>query len=174
MILEFIAALTSGVALMGVMMLINQLTGRRMARWVFPAAVGLGMLSYSIWSEYSWAGRAIVPGGGYVEATRHHNSTWFRPWTYLWPQVNRIIALDDRFTRTHPDQPQLILTRIVRMERWIPESSYMAVFDCDAGAQAPMLEGVELMADGTVAGAQWVPLGTDDPVLRRACALREG
>lgn len=174
MILEFIAALTSGFALLGVVLVINRLTGRRMAQWVFPAAAGLGMLAYSIWSEYSWASRVIVPGSPYVEVSRNHDSFWYRPWTFLWPQVNRIIALDRRFTRTHPAQPRLVLSRVVRLERWIPESSYLAVFDCDEGAQAPMVEGVELLEDGTVDGAEWMSLPVDDPLLRNACALREG
>ncbi len=174
MILEFIAALTSGVALMGVLMLANRLTGQRMGRWVFPAAVGLGMLAYSVWSEYSWASRAITPDSPYVEVTRNHNSVWYRPWTYLWPQVNRMIALDRRFYRTRTDQPHLVQARVVRLERWIPESAYIAVFDCDAGALAPLLEGVELMPDGTLAGAEWDSLPADDPILRGVCALREG
>ncbi|MCC5970674.1 MAG: hypothetical protein JJU15_12025 [Pararhodobacter sp.] len=174
MILEFIAALTSGVALMGVLIIVNRLTGRRMGAWVFPAAVGLGMLSYSVWSEYSWASRVITPGASYVEVTRNHNSVWYRPWTYLWPQVNRIIALDRRYERTHPGQPHLVQARVVRLERWIPESAFIAVFDCDAGALAPMVAGVELMPDGTVEGAEWVPMPADDPMLRGACALREG
>ena len=174
MILEFIAALTSGVALMGVLIIVNRLTGRRMGSWVFPAAVGLGMLAYSVWSEYSWASRAILPGSPYVEVSRSHNSVWYRPWTYLWPQVNRIIALDRRHERTHPDQPQLVQARVVRMERWIPESAFIAVFDCDAGALAPLIAGVELMPDGTLEGAEWVPMPADDPIVRGACALREG
>jgi len=174
MILEFIAALTSGIALMGVLMLVDRLTGQRMGRWVFPAAVGLGMLAYSVWSEYSWASRVIAPDGHYVEVTRNQSGVWYRPWTYLWPQVNRIIALDRRFQRTHPDQPHLVQIRVVRLERWLPESAFLAVFDCDEGALAPMVDGVELMADGTVAGADWVPMPADDPMLRGACALREG
>lgn len=174
MFLEFIAALASGFALFGIALILNRLTGRWMPSWVFPAAMGLGMLSYSVWSEYTWSARVMVPGTPYVEASRNHDSVWYRPWTFLWPQVNRLIVLDRRFTRTHPDQPHLVQTRVVRLERWIPESGFLAVFDCDAGALTPMVEGVELMPDGTVQGAEWAPLPADDPLLRRACALREG
>lgn len=174
MILEFIAAVTSGVALMGVLMLANQLTGRRMGRWVFPAAAGLGMLGYSVWSEYTWASRVIGPDSPYVEVSRNHASVWYRPWTYLWPQVDWMIALDQRFYRTRSDQPQLVQVRVVRLGRWIPDSAYIAVFDCDAGALAPMVEGVEMMSDGTLEGAEWASLPESDPMLRGACALREG
>ncbi len=174
MLFEFIAALTSGFALFGVLMLVNRLTGRWMPRWAYTAAVAAGMLSYSIWSEYTWADRAIVPGSGYVEASRNAQSVWYRPWTYIWPQSNRMIALDARFTRTHPDQPQLVLTRVALMGRWVPEYGYLAVFDCDASARADLLAGVELLDDGTLRGAEWVPLGADDPVLGAACANRDG
>jgi hypothetical protein len=116
----------------------------------------------------------MTPDTPYVEVTRNLNSVWYRPWTYLWPQVNRIIALDRRFERTHREQPDLVQIRVVRLERWLPESGFVAVFDCDAGALAPMVEGVELMPDGTLEGAEWVPMTADDPLLRGACALREG
>lgn len=169
MLLEFIAALASGFAAFGVLLMINAFTGRRLPRWVMPAGAGLGMLAFTIWSEYSWPERAILPGAGYQEASRNSVATWYRPWTYVWPQSNRLIAIDHRFTRTHPEAPDLVLTRVALLARWMPEYGYLVVFDCATGRQADLLAGVELMPDGTLEGAEWVEIGTDDPVLATAC-----
>lgn len=174
MLLEFIAALASGFAVLGLLLMLNLLTGRRLASWVFPAGAGLGMLLYSVWSEYSWPERAIVPGSPYVEASRNEARFWYRPWTYIWPQSNRMIAIDQRFSRSHSEAPHMVQTRVVLLARWTPEYSYLVVFDCAEGARADMFEGVELQADGTVTGANWVPLASDDPVLRTACEAWEG
>lgn len=173
MFLEFIAALAAGLGLLGVVFLLDRLTGRRLARWAYPAAVGLGMLSYSIWSEYTWPERAVVAGTGYVEASRNEVRVWYRPWTYVVPQSNRVIAIDHRFTRRHAEAPNLVLTRVALLARWIPEFSYLVVFDCEENARADLLAGVELRDDGTLEGASWLPLSADDPVLRTACDARE-
>ena len=174
MLLEFIAAIASGFAVLGLVLVLNILTGRRLASWVFPAAAGLGMLLYSIWSEYSWPDRAIVPGSPYAEASRNEARFWYRPWTYIWPQSNRLIAIDQRFSRSHPQSPHLVQTRVVLLARWMPEYSYLVVFNCDEATRADMFEGVELQPDGSVTGAQWVALAGDDPVLLAACGEREG
>jgi hypothetical protein len=173
MLLEFIAAIAAGFGLLGLVFALDRLTGRRLPRWAYPAAVGLGLLSYTVWSEYTWPERAIVPGTGYVEASRNQVSTWYRPWTYIWPQSNRLIAVDHRFTRRHDQAPDLVLTRIALLARWMPEFGYLVVFDCAERARADLLAGVELRDDGTLEGASWVQLEADDPVLRTACEARE-
>jgi hypothetical protein len=173
MLLEFIAALAAGLGLLSVIFVLNHLTGRRLPRWIFPATVGLGMLGYTIWSEYTWPERAIVADSGYVEASRNEVQVWYRPWTYLWPQSNRLIAVDHRFTRRHEQAPDLVLTRVALLARWMPEFGYLVVFDCAEHARADMLAGVELREDGTLEGASWVQLEAGDPVLRTACDARE-
>lgn len=172
MVLEFFASIAAGLAMLGVALLLNRLTGNRLGRWLAPAAVAAGMLAYTVWSEYSWAGRSLETGI-YTEAAREEARVWYRPWSWLVPQTSRLIVLDRRFTRVHPDQPDLVLTRVVRLERWIPESGYLAVFDCAAGAQAPLTERVQLLEDGAVEGADWAVLPQGDPLLRAACAAGE-
>lgn len=173
MILELFAALSAGFALFGVTMLADVLTGRRMARWAYPAAFAGGMLAYAIWAEYSWAARVTGPHSPHVVAEATQERSWFRPWTWVFPLTTRLTVLDRRFTRTHPDQPDLVLTRVVRLARYLPDSGFLAVFDCAANLMAPMVAGVEMLPDGTLEGADWAGLPEGDPVLTRACALRE-
>lgn len=173
MILEFIAAFSAGFALFGLTMLVNRLTGRRLARWAYPAAFAAGMMGFAIWSEYTWAARTTAPDTPWRVVETTEARSWFRPWTWVVPQTDRVLALDLRFTRVHPAQPDLIQTRVVRMARFIPESGFLAVMDCAAWQLAPLLAGVELQADGTLEGADWAPMPEGDPVMVGACALRE-
>jgi hypothetical protein len=173
MLLELIAALSAGFALFGVTMLVNTVTGRRMARWAYPVAFGLGMIAYTIWSEYTWADRSTAQGSPYVVVERTEGRVWYRPWTFVVPQTSRLIVLDRRFSAIHPDQPDYIQTRVVRLARWVPDSGFLAVFDCATRGMAPMIEGVEMLPDGTLEGASWTVLPEGDPVLTGACALRE-
>ena len=173
MILELIAALSSGFAAFGVAMLVNAVTGRRFARWAYPVAFGAGMIGFTIWNEYTWAERSTAAGSPYLVVETTRSRIWYRPWTWVVPQTSRLIVLDRRFSRVHPEQPDLIQTRVVRLARYIPDSGFLAVIDCADGRLAPLLEGVELLADGTLEGADWAALPEGDPVLVGACALRE-
>jgi hypothetical protein len=173
MILELIAALSAGFALFGVTMLVNVFTGRRMARWASPVAFGLGMIGYTIWSEYTWADRHTSVGTPYMVVERTESRVWYRPWTLAVPQTSRLIVLDRRFSAVHDAQPDYVQTRVLRLARWVPDSGFLAVFDCATRGMTPMVEGVEMLPDGTLEGAVWTVLPEGDPVLRGACALRE-
>jgi hypothetical protein len=173
MILELIAALSSGFAAFGVTMMLNSLTGRRMARWAYPVAFGAGMIAFTIWSEYTWASRSTAADSPYVVVDATEARIWYRPWTWIVPQTNRLIVLDRRFIRFHPDQPDLVQIRVVRLARFVPDSGFLAVIDCAGRQLAPLVEGVELMPDGTLEGADWTAMPEEDPVLMGACALRE-
>ncbi|MCB1388569.1 MAG: hypothetical protein KDK12_05400 [Rhodobacteraceae bacterium] len=176
MLIDLIGALASGLGLMGLVLLINRVVLRgRVGRWIYPATVALGMVAYTVWSEYTWADRTIDALPQLALATESGDPVFYRPWTYVFPQTTRMIAVDLAQTRTHPDQPDLVMTRIVLIARWQPIRAVMVVFDCRAHARADLIEGVELNADGTLEGASWHPLEADDAVMHTACsAVEEG
>jgi len=57
MFLELIATVTVGIGTGGIVVLINKATRGRLPRWLVPVAAGLSMIGFTLWSEYSWAGR---------------------------------------------------------------------------------------------------------------------
>lgn len=173
MILDFVGALATGLGLMGVMLLLNRISGKRMGRWVFPASVAVGMIGYTVWSEYTWATRTLEGQPQLRLAVEAGEATVFRPWTYLIPQTTRMITLDLSQTRVHPAQPDQVLTHLVLLARWQPVRVVTVVFDCAAHARADIAEGVTLNADGTLEGADWIALEADEAVLGTACAAGE-
>src|SRR5690606_28367670 len=128
--LEFIAIIAAGFGLAGIALSANIALRRRLPPWIVPAAAGAGMLLMAIWLEYSWFGRTTgtFPDGVEVAST-HQARSWHRPWTYVFPLTNRLIAIDHRFDRRHADAPGQVLTRVILAGRWEPTRQYGAVFD---------------------------------------------
>ncbi len=170
MLLEFIATIALGLGIAGLVMALNLLLGRRLPRWIVPAAAGLGMILFLVYLEYSWADRAAdqLPEG-VVVTSKSSQSMWYRPWTYVSPLSLRMIAVDTRRTRTHPDRPELVMTTVVLFERWMPTREIPAVFDCRNRRRADLHAGVEIGEDGSLPGADWYRLEADDRSLQTAC-----
>ncbi|WP_417601232.1 hypothetical protein [Pararhodobacter oceanensis] len=173
MIIDFIGAIATGFCLFGVLLLVNRLIGGRFGRWVYPAAVALGMIGYTVWAEYSWPIRTVEGSPQMQLASANEQSVVYRPWTYIWPQVTRLVLVDRSHTLVHPQAADLVLTQLVFIGRWEPIHVAGVVFDCAAAARVDLGDGVTLQEDGTVAGADWRALAADDPVLRAACEVAE-
>ena len=60
MFLELIATVFAGLAVAGVVMLVNRMTGGKLPRWFVPVAAGLGMIGTTISNEYSWYDRTVA------------------------------------------------------------------------------------------------------------------
>jgi hypothetical protein len=173
MIWEFIATIASGFAAAGCVLILNMLLGGRLPKWLIPAAAGLGMISFVIWSEYTWAGRATANLPDEVElVSRNEVRNWYRPWTYIWPLSNRITLIDHRFTRTNEAFPDHVLTAVVMMGRWEPGRQVPVMFDCAQSLRADMRADVVFTEEGALEGADWLRLPPDDPALQAACARR--
>lgn len=174
MLIDFLGALATGFGVMGVMLILNRWVLRgAVGRWVYPASVAVGMIGYSFWSEYTWADRTITALPQLELVSEAGDAVIYRPWTYLWPQTTRMVAVDLSQTRTHPEQPGLVMTRIVLLARWQPVRGVTVVYDCAENLRADLLDGVTMNADGTLEGADWRPLDAEDAAMRAACSAVE-
>ena len=170
MLLEFLAIIAAGFGLAGLALIVNVLVGKRLPGWVMPACAGLGMLAMSVWLEYSWLDRVTATHPDGVEiASTNKVQAWYRPWTYVVPQVNRLIAIDHRFDRRNEAHPDQVLTQVVLMGRWEPARQFGVVFDCAGARRADLVDQVRFAEDGSLLNAQWRELDRQDPVLRTAC-----
>lgn len=171
MLFEFVAALVAGVALAGVMMLVRWASKGRLPRWIVPAAAGIGMLSYAIWSEYSWFTRATnaMPAGTVVTWKNEARSFW-RPWSYYAPVVNRFTAVDLAHTQRHANHPGLVMADLLLSARWKMPARIKVVFDCNGSRRGDLVGGnVSVADDGTIVGVDWVAVPADDPALQAVC-----
>lgn len=170
MFLEFVATIAAAFVLGGMAFGLNKVMRGRLPGWIVPAAAGLGMIGYQVWSEYSWLDRVTgtLPDGVEVVST-NALQVWYRPWTYAVPQVSRATAVDHRFERRNPAFPEQIMTAVVLMARWEPMRQFGVVYDCAAFRRADLMDQVVFSDDGSLEGATWVPVGREDSVLQAVC-----
>lgn len=104
---EILATIFSGFLLAGLVMPIR-LFYKRAPKWIVPVAAGLGMIGFQVYTEYAWANDAIakLPDQSVV-VTKVEKSTWFRPWSYVKPQVFQFVVLDKGNTRTDFNNPAI-------------------------------------------------------------------
>ena len=173
MYVDIITIIAAGFAAAGVVMILNQLTGKRLPRWLIPAGAGLGMIMMSLSNEYRWYPRTLtlMPDGFEVVSTTEHRAI-YSPWTYVVPYVNRFIAVDVGGVQRNAAQPDLRLSRVIFFARWEAVRLLPAVFDCAQGRSALLDPDAMFNDDGTVRVARWDQTGMDDPATAAIC--REG
>ncbi len=170
MILEFIAAIAVAITVGGMVHLIRRTAPERIAPWAVPAAAGAAMIGFAVYMEYTWASRTVasLPDEAVV-ASQNATTSWFRPWTYIFPLTNRMIVVDHRFTRRHAAHPEHVLTGVVMLGRFEPGRQIPVLFDCEQGRRAELDAQVTFAEDGGLEGADWRDLRDDDPIMRAAC-----
>ncbi len=172
MFLELIGTVFAGIAMAGVVMLLNRLSGGRLPRWAAPVGAGLAMIAVTISMEYGWYGRtsANLPEG-VVVAQAVPKQSYYQPWTYLAPYVDRFVAVDELSLKRNPDQPGQRMVELYFFGRWSPLRKVPAVYDCAGSRLAALIDGVAFGADGAIRNADWRAVAPDDPVLRTVCAV---
>ncbi len=170
MSIDLISMLAAGVLVACIVYVANHLSGKRLPKWIMPAAIGATMLGFSIWNEYSWFSRvrADLPETVTVLRTIESSQPW-RPWTYLAPITMRFMAMDRAVTIRSATVPGLVATEVMLVQRYLPTTRVPVAFDCIAGRRADLIEGAALAPDGTLTGADWLSVGLEDDILKAAC-----
>jgi len=86
MIWHLIAAIAASLSGAGIALVLRSLTRNRLPKWIIPAFAGLGMLSYTIYFEYTWfdTKQARLPEGSVIISVEKGAMLW-RPWTMKFP-----------------------------------------------------------------------------------------
>lgn len=170
MLIDFIGMFAAGFGTAGVVMLLNRLTGRRFAKWAMPAAIGVAMLGFTIYREYTWyPGIVAQLSPEMVIAVAPADRVAYRPWTYLVPQTLRFVAVDGATMLRSAAAPDLRVADAVIVQRWMPTRRVRVAFDCAGFRRADLVEGAGLAEGGALTGVDWREVGSDDALLKAAC-----
>ncbi len=166
MFYELVATVVAGIGAGGVAYLANRLAGGRLPRWAVPVAAGLAMLVFTLWSETTWAGRteAALPDGVAVVERVSETIVW-KPWTILYPQTTRLIAVDLDRAQDNPAAPGIRLVELYLFARWQPTRAVPQLLDCPGARRADVSDAA--LADP--GAAVWTALPPDAPLLTHAC-----
>jgi hypothetical protein len=170
MLIDLIATLSAGAGLAGIVLVLRKLLGDRVPGWALPAAIGLGMIGFASWNEYTWLGRttAVLPAGvTVIDAPR--DRSLLRPWTLAFPVATRFMALDTSAMRVSATTPAIRQAELMFVERWLGTQRVPIGFDCARGAQADLTDGTVMAPDGTLSQGAWIPAAPGDPLLAAAC-----
>lgn len=170
MLMDLIATLAAGAGLVGFVIVARHLSGGRMPKWTIPAAIGLGMLMFSVWNEYTWYHRttSALPEQVII-LTSPADKVFYRPWTYVFPVSSRFAALDGTGMVKSMEDSNFRRAEVLLVQRWTPTKRVPLAFDCAGGRRADLIEGAALAPDGTLTGGDWMDVGTEDELQRAAC-----
>lgn len=169
MALELIAALIAAASLgLLVWALRRRFTG--LPKWSVPFAGALGLICFTIWSEYNWFSRvsAELPPEMEVVAIQDEPMP-LRPWTYLAPIKMRFVAIDHSKTLEHPTKSGLRMVTLYSFARWKPVAQGLMAVDCAGGRQIMVVDGVEITEAGDLVGAEWQVAPENDKLQTAAC-----
>ena len=130
--------------------------GRKAPGFLIPMSVGLSMLLYTVWSEYSWFARtsAALPAEFSIVQSYGESRPW-APWTYLVPRVNRFIAVDGAKTRTHPQAPHMAMVETVMVKRNDTPVKVQQMVDCSGHRFTDLAADTVFGAGGLPVNVRW-------------------
>ncbi len=128
------------------------------------------MFGFQIWNGYTWHERtaAALPDGVRVVKTYDQRS-FFSPWTFIVPQVNRFAAVDLASVQRNRHAPDYALARIYLFARFQPAGSGMQIFDCANVRRADLGPTVKFGDNGLPENAAWTVVDANDLILRTVC-----
>lgn len=172
MFLELVGTIFAGLAFAGIVMVLNKMTGGRLPRWAAPVAAGVGMISMTVASEYSWYKRTkdTLPEGLAV-IQEVESRAFYRPWTYAVPFIDRFAAIDTVSVRTHEQVPDERLVDLYLFGRWAPVSKVPVAVNCAENRRANLADGADFADDGRLLNADWIKVPSDDPIVEATCGV---
>ena len=171
MLMDIVATITAGAGLAGVIMAIRYFSRGRLPKYTIPAAIGAGMLLFSIWNEYTWMARVAdaLPDEVVILSAPQDRAAW-RPWTYLFPVSSRFVALDRTMMLKSAADPAIRRMDAMIVQRWAETLRLPMAFDCTGNRRADLVDGADLAPDGTLTGgAAWQVVDAADEMQRAAC-----
>ncbi|WP_088329059.1 hypothetical protein [Lacimicrobium sp. SS2-24] len=170
MLWEFIATITAGVGAAGIALALRWLSHNKAPKWLIPVFAGVGMLAFQVQAEYSWYShqRSLLPEG--VKVVREiKEQNWYRPWSYVWPQTLRFMAVDTKNAADNQDYPGVKLVDLYFFQRRATARRVPQVIDCRHAARADFHPDLKIVAAGQALDADWVPLDEEAPLLIYLC-----
>ncbi len=174
MLWDLIATIVAGVGAAGIALLIRKMTVQRAPRYLVPFFAAMGMLGFQIFSEYQWYEhqQSLLPEGVVVVKAVAETTPW-RPWSYLQPQVVRFMALDVKNAAANEQNPQLMLATLYLFERRQAAIAVKQVIHCGLQHIADFNHTLAIPMEGSALDHNWHPISPDEQALLEVCAAKQ-
>lgn len=140
MLWELIATASCAFAAAGIILMLR-VFWKKQPKWLIPAAAGVGMLAFQIYSEYTWFAHTSsrLPRGAVVVA-EIAQPVFYQPWSYLRAPVLQF-AVVDKNSQTDQQQPQHKITQLYFFERRMSAKTLPIAVDCAQKRYANIING---------------------------------
>lgn len=134
---------------------------KKTPKWFIPFMAGLGMMSYQVFSEYTWFDntKSKLPEGSVVVASVP-TTTWFRPWSYIKPQIFQFVVLDTANVTAIDEKTKQ--AQVYFFERQLPAQKLDVLFDCQKDVQT-------YVVNNDLSRLNWEKLAYTDYALKLIC-----
>ncbi len=134
---HLIATFIAGLGAAGIALLLRKLSANRLPPGITPTLAGLGMLGFQLVTEYQWFThqQQRLPASLEVVMTVEETTPW-RPWSYLVPQITRFMAADRATISKNQLNPDIML---VDLYLFAPHTSAVLIkqlLNCRSGKTA--------------------------------------
>ena len=177
MLFEFIATIAAAFGMAGLALVIthiSKLAGKRAPKWLTPLFAAIGIFAFQIHQEYNWYTQQVnlLPKGVNVVKTAQ-STQWFRPWSYVKPQILRFIAADTGNASVQVDDPNMHLVNLYLFERRRSVQKILQVIDCETPARAdyviPAQDSTLTIDEHVKQTTAWRTLSEMDPLFITVC-----
>lgn len=139
MLWEMVAMVSAGFCFAGFALLLRKII-RKTPKWLVPAAAGLGMICFQVYSEYTWFAHSknLLPEQTVVVA-EVGETAFYKPWTYIVPQVLKFVAADTANVKELDEAGNVRQVQLYFFERRMSAYNLSVLVDCAQRIQADAL-----------------------------------
>ena len=111
---HLIAVFISGLTLGGLAYLARKLSRNKLPAWIVPIAAGLSMFGYLAFYDYTWYEhktaqiRLTEPNPELLIFDEIRGTSFFKPWSFLHPAVNRFFVFDGKHVVSEQDSETIV------------------------------------------------------------------
>lgn len=140
MLWELIATVSAGFGAAGITLILRMLF-KRLPKWLIPAAAGLGMIGFQVFSEYTWFEhtRSRLPSETEVVA-EISETAFYKPWSYAKPQVLKFVAVDTANVETVDKERNIRRANLYFFERRMSAQTAPVWIDCNNRLQSDIAD----------------------------------
>lgn len=144
MIWTLVALASAGIGSAGIALILRSLTRQKLPKWIVPVFAGAGMLTYQIYSEYSWLQhkQTQLPPNSEVISVQQGAMVW-RPWSYLYPLDVSFTVIDGaHISTTQVGEDRVAEFILYRFENMLVDSVKAAphLLNCSNGQMLQLNE----------------------------------
>lgn len=133
MLWEFIAVAFAGLSGAGIALGLRFLF-KRLPKWIIPVFAGICMLFFTIYSEYHWYHytKSRLPEGSVV-VYEVPQTVFYKPWSYIQPQVLQFVVLDKNSVQSLDNQQKQMM--LYFFERRMKAQNLPMIINCQTKQQ---------------------------------------